>query len=513
MEYLINKLRQSNIRIGVVNNQLKLSIPEGIDAKGVIQEVRDHKQALIDYILKARTSTVTQQQVAEEYGLFYQQKKEYLRFLIHGDQSFNMNLVLKFDNMNVPAMQKAVLTIFERHESLRTTYRCANGVMQQHIHSMASIGDPIRYMDLSAEDDKEAAAHELLDSMLKRKFNFEKELLADVRLVKVSEQMSCISFTVHHVSCDTVSRQILWREIETLYEAYSRGKENPLPPVTLQYKDYARFVNNFLQSEAGAAAKEFYMRKIGPSLGPHGSYRKKLEQELKKASVDYSKMPFTEAFGSVVNLYPQKGALFRTCIKQPTLNRVKELAMSCGSSVNMTLTAAFAILLKKFTGRNNFRFHIPFTNRTAVEFENIVGWLTSEIILAVDVKEGMPMRQLIEEVTAGFLEASPHQLYPHEAILNDIDVPLNELVDAMLNFVRISGGQMEYFAPVHNENGSGHFNLRCAFSEFDNGIDLTINYNLNAYTKEQVEEMMDAFTNVLSYATRDCLQPVAGNYQ
>jgi len=505
MEYLINKLRQANIRVGVVNNQLKLSVPEGVDVRNILSEVKEHKQALIDYILKARSKP----QLADgTYDLFYQQKKEYLRFLILGDQSFNMNFVLRFDDMNVPAMKKAVLTVFERHESLRTTYLCTNGVMQQHIHSMESIGDPIQYIDLTGEANTEEAAYKLFYSVLKRKFNFEKELLAEIRLVKISERTSCISVTVHHVCCDTVSRQILWREIDTLYAAFSQGKENPLPPVSLQYKDYARFVNNFLQSKAGAAAREFYMKRIG---APHGSYRKKLQQELERAGVDATKKPFIEAFGSIVNLYPEKGAMFRTCIKESLLNKVRELAASCNSSLNMTLTAAFAMALQKIAGRNSFRFHIPFTNRTLAEFENIVGWLTSEVILVVDVKNDL--RQLIKEVTAGFLEVSPHQLYPHEAILNDLDIPLNELVDAMLNFVRIPGERMEYFTSVHDDNGSGHFNLRLSISEFDNGIDLTVHYNLNMYTKDRVEELVDMFINFLSHATRDRLQPLARNYQ
>ncbi|HYC28178.1 MAG TPA: condensation domain-containing protein [Chitinophagaceae bacterium] len=500
MEYLINKLRQANIRISVIDNQLKLSVPEGADVRSLIAEVKEYKQDLIDYIQKARAAMPQTAEGPATYELFYQQKKEYLRFLILGDQAFNMNFVLQFDDVDVPAIQKAVRTVFERHESLRTTYLCNNGVMQQHVRSM--IDDPIQYFDLSNEDNIEQAARELFYSAVKRKFNFEKELLVDVKLVKISPRTSYLSFTVHHVCCDSISREILKKEVTAVYEG------ELLPPITLQYKDYARFVNNLLKSEAGAAARDFYRERIGSSVG---SYKKKLREELERASVDPTKKPFDEAFGSVVNLYPEKGASFRTCVKAPVLNKVKELAASCGSSVNMALTAAFATILHSISGRDTFRFYIPFTNRTSTEFENIVGWLTSEIVLVVDVKEDL--RELISDVTAGFLEASPHQLYPHEAIMNDLDIPLDELVDAMLNFVKIPGAQMEYFTPAHDDNGSGHFNLRLAINEFDNGLYITVNYNLNMYTKEKIEEMMDMFTNFLSYATCDRLQPVARNYQ
>src|SRR5690242_3634875 len=114
MEHLINRLRQANIRIGVKDNQLKLSVPEGSDVKNILAEIREHKQALIDYILRSRTGAAMPQ-AAEgpaTYELFYQQKKEYLRFLVLGNQCYNMNFFLQFDDVDIPAMKKAVRTVF-----------------------------------------------------------------------------------------------------------------------------------------------------------------------------------------------------------------------------------------------------------------------------------------------------------------------------------------------------------------------------------------------------------------
>lgn len=500
---MINKIRRSNIRISVINNQLKLSIPTGADAGELLQEIKDNKQALIAYIQKARngiSNSISQVAVIDELlacDVFHQQKKEYLRFLALGPQAFNMNFVLRFEDVDRALLEKTIRTIFQRHESLRTTYSCVNGKLKQCIHPMKSLDDPVQYFDLSEKDNKEELARELFHEAVNRKFHFEKGPLTDIRLVRVFERESYLSFTVHHVCCDTVSSEILKKEIETLYN--SRGQEDVLPPVKLQYRDYGRWVNNFLNSEKGAAARDFYTRKIGASLGgiPEGSYRQILLRELQRASVNANEEPFQQAFGSLVNLYPGKGASFRTCVKESTLNKIKELAIACRSSVNMTLTAAFAAWLHRVTGSNSVRLYLPFSTRDADEFEGIVGWLTSEIILTVPLREEMTVKQLIDEVTAGFLEASPHGFYPHEAILNDLDVPLDELVHGMLNFVRIPGPHLEDFSPAHNENGSGHFNLRCMVYEFDNAVGLSVHYNLAAYSKEKIVEMMDMFINLL----------------
>lgn len=535
MEKLINKIRQSNIKISVVNDQLKLSIPPGADASEILAEVRAHKEALIAYIQKARSGATAaalprSAESGGDYDVFHQQKKEYLRYLVLGPQAFNMGFNLKFENVDRLAMEKAIRAIFERHQSLRTTYSCTGGVLQQHVHAMNAIGDRIQYFDLSEKDNKEALAQELFYAAVNRKFDFEKDLLADVRLVRVDATTSYLLVTVHHVCCDDISRGILETEIQLLYDAFHEGKDDPLPPAGPQYKDYAAWSNSFLQGEKGAAAREFYRNTIGASLGegPHASYREILREELQRASINADAQPFQQAFGSLVNLYPQKGARYRICIKESAFNKLKQLALACGSSLNMALTAAFAAWLHKVTGKDSIRLYLPFSTRDAHEFEGIVGWLTSEIILTVHLKPGMTARQLIEEVTSGLLETSPHRYYPHEAILNDLDVALHELVHALLNFERAPVRRLQHFAPVHDENGSGHFNMRCVVADYDNGLELLVNYNLSIYTKEQITAIVQLFIDLLDnnfshpdapiiktppHAACDRLQPAAGYYQ
>jgi Condensation domain len=505
MEKLIYKLRQSRINIDLVNDQLKLNIPESLDATEIVQEVIQHKQELISYIKRIRNGADAEvgrpQQVNEQatYDVFHQQKKEYLRFLVLGAQAFNMNFVLSFENPDRAALEKAVRTIVQRHESLRTTYLLVNGKMQQSIHPVSDLEGIIEYIDLVEKNDKEEVARALFESAVNRRFDFEKELPVDIKIVHFYKTTSFLCFTIHHASCDSVSREILEKETRLLYDAFEKGEENPLPALKLQYKDYAIWANNYLKSEKGTAARTFYKQKL--STGTGHSYKNELEKELLRASVSSKQEPFTEAFGTLVNLYPPKGSRYNTYIQEPLLNKIKKLAVSCGSSLNMTLTAAFVILLHKVHTTNNIRLYLPFSTRAMEEFEGIVGWLTSEVIVSIDVAEDMTVKELVDAVTAVFLETSAHRVYPHEAIMNDLDIPLYILAPAFLNFVKLPHASINDFTPTHDENGSGHFNFRCGIMEYDNGIEFIIHYNLRAYSKDKIVCMMERFIELLEHIT------------
>jgi hypothetical protein len=519
MEQLLAKLMEAGIGVEVVEEQVKLSIPKGLDATVLVNEIRQHKAELISYINQAQRGNQATRPVRISASdghceLFYHQKKEYLRFLVLGAHAFNMNMLIPFRNLNKAALLQTLQTLLERHEGLRTNYMRKDGRFYQCIHDAHPVNGIVEHIDISQLADQGDIGQQLLADSMTYEFDFENELLLIFTLVTIQEDTHVLSFTLHHAISDDTSIKILKREIETLYAAFEAGKPNPLPPVTWQFKDYAAWINNWMSSEKGQTAKTFYHQKLRKSIeqeygntfftDSRVSYRRELAAEL-EALTGTSEIPgLEELYGSVVRLQPQPGARYNAYLDQTALTALQQKAAAYSTSTNRLITAAFALMVARLRGTRSVRMYTPCSTRVFDVFEEIVGWLTSEVIATIEIREADTLEALFMQIEQDFLNTSTHCFYPHESLLHELDVPLTILTPYFLNFIPPVGNPIQNTKAMHNSNGSGHFGFKCEVLEYTDGMELAVNYNTGIYTPAEAEAMIN---DVLALLYRICTEP------
>lgn len=525
-----NLLKRANSNQVIVvreGDNLKLQFRKGRDIDPrLVQEIKDSKADILDYLKDAQSLRVSRglsstgislsslpAKGAGNYDAMHQQEKEFLRFLITGRNSSNLRVTLRFQSLDRIALEKAISSLFQRHESLRTTFLQIDGLVKQVVHEYKTGEFRIEYVSLKGENDGEKVAgiHRNINSI---SFDMEKGPLIDLKVIDLPEDASIMVLTIHHAISDATSLEILKREIGILYDACRQGDDSPLPELPLQYKDYGGWINSLLASPEGKEGKAAYVERIKESLSKDEealadtvfvkqSYREELEREMKMILKTEDISGFADGYGMIVALTPRRGASYTIFITGSLSGKLKSLSTDCNSSLFMTLIAAFAIVFYKKDRKKNIRISVPFSTRIFEQFENIVGWLTHNLILCIDVNDQMNVGEFIRAVTDNAWEASDSCFYPHEMIMKDLDVPLNVLAPVYINLLKTEDQRINDFTPVHSDKGSGILDLKCIVNECENGIAVRMNYNADKYSRDEIESISGDYLTILENMAED----------
>ncbi|MBY0083516.1 non-ribosomal peptide synthetase, partial [Paenibacillus polymyxa] len=218
-----------------------------------IHQELNHKLALrdifqyptIEQLVQVMGEDQTQQTyvsipVAEEreyYPVSSAQKRMYvLSHLEGGEVSYNMPGALIIEgSLDKKRLEQAFRQLIARHEALRTRFEMADGEVIQRIESSAPFS--VEYVQASEEETPQYAQDFV------RAFDLAQAPLLRVQLIENGPGRHVMLYDMHHIISDGVTEGIIVQEFSQLYE----GQE--LPPLRIQYKDYAVWQHADMQSE------------------------------------------------------------------------------------------------------------------------------------------------------------------------------------------------------------------------------------------------------------------------
>jgi hypothetical protein len=181
---------------------------------------------------------------------FAQQRLWFLDQLEPGSTAYNIPAALRLKgNLNVGVLEQSFSEIIRRHEALRTTFAMADERPVQLIATTETARLEAHDLSHLSEEERESEARRLAAEESERPFDLSSGPLLRVRLLRLSEDEHVLLFSMHHIISDGWSMGVLVREMGLLYEAYSQGRESPLPELPIQYADYAHWQREWLQGE------------------------------------------------------------------------------------------------------------------------------------------------------------------------------------------------------------------------------------------------------------------------
>ncbi|HEX2324687.1 MAG TPA: condensation domain-containing protein, partial [Chloroflexota bacterium] len=165
--------------------------------------------------------------------------------------------------VDVPALERSLLELVRRHETLRTTIAPSpDGAVQVVSPPPDSFSLPL--VDLSGlpAAEREGALREHVDFEARRPFDLVAGPLLRATLLRVTDDDHVLLVVVHHIVSDGWSAGVMTREVLALYESFAAGRPAALPELPLQYGDVAAWQQEAQQVEALAGGQAYWESRL-----------------------------------------------------------------------------------------------------------------------------------------------------------------------------------------------------------------------------------------------------------
>ncbi len=391
--------------------------------------------------------------------------------------------------LDVPALRRALDELVRRHESLRTTFPAEDGRPHQAIAPPAPFALQESDLRRLAASEREPEVERLATEEARRPFDLARGPLFRGRLVRVGEQEHALLLTLHHIVGDGWSVGVLFRELGTLYEAFSRGEPSPLPQLAIQYADYAVWQRNWLQ---GAVLE----RELAYWRGRFPTIPAPLELPTDR--------PRPAARTSA-------GSRVRFSLSPELTEGLTALGLREGATLFMTLLAAFTVLLQRYSGRDDLVVGSPIAGRERPETEGVIGFFTNTLALRTDLSGDPTFLELLGRVREVALGAYAHQALPFERLVEELKpdrdltrTPVFQVMFALQNLPR-SARRLRGLTLRHIELGKGtaKFDLGLSLSDRKDGLSGVFTYSTDLLDAGSVERLARSYQVLLAEILRD----------
>ncbi len=418
-----------------------------------------------------------------------------LWFLTQLDQAagaaYHLPVALRLSgSLDRQALQATLDRIVARHENLRTTFVSENAMPVQKI-APADCGFALIYRDLSAMAPtlREAVVAELGNSEARAPFDLATGPLIRGQLLRLAENEHVLLVTQHHIVSDGWSTGVLVKEVTALYSAFCSGQPDPLPPLAIQYADYAAWQRQWLQGETLQAQIEFWQQRLtgAPAL---------LELPTDRPR------PATQSYaGDRVNF----------TVPAELTGSLRALARRHGATLFMTMLAAWSALLSRLSGQDDILIGTSVANRRRTEVEPLIGFFLNSLALRVKLDTDPTVAELLAAVRTIMLDAYEHQDVPFEQIVEALQpertLSYSPIFQTMLAFNNTPSGTLELpglaLEAISTTRHTAHFDLELALSDAGDSLRASFAYATDLFERATIERFSGYFLALLEGMVSD----------
>lgn len=399
-----------------------------------------------------------------------------------GTSAYNLPQAWRLRGMvKVKALERAVQSLCDRHETLRTVFDVRSEKPVQIV--LPRLPVPVEVVDLSHAADPEFELNRLLALEARRRFDLRRGPLVRFVLYRFGAQDHALLLNVHHLICDDWSFGVLLRELADLYSCALAERQPNLPPLPIQYADFAVWQRDQLESASLESALSFWKGQLQPPL----------ESLLLNAD---RPRPALRNFHGTTRFFKLDRELHEALL---------ELSRAQGVTLFMTLLAGFQTLLHRYSRQSDIVVGSPMAGRERIETEGLIGLFVNTHALRGDFSGDPCFTELLNRIRETVLGAVAHQAVAESQILQSLRADAGSKPGEL--FRTVFGLQPpapeRWVLPgletsrIELDNGGAKFELTVLLYETDDGLRGRCEYSDEIFESETIARLMKHFELLL----------------
>jgi len=268
---------------------------------------------------------------------------------------------------------------------------------------------------------------------------------------------------------------VLIKEVTALYGAFIRGEVSPLPPLSIQYADYAHWQREWLQGAVLEEQLNYWKRQLAGA------------PTVLELPTDHPRPPAQSLRGATQS--------FR--LSENLTKELRELCRKENVTLFMMLLSGFQLLLARYSGQPDINIGTIIAGRHRRETEDLIGFFVNTLVIRAELTGGLRFVDLLRRVREVCLGAYAHQDLPFEKLVEELQparslahTPLFQVAFGLDNapkqVLELPGLTLETMPMDH---GAVRYDLTLWMHEGDRNLGGTWTYSIDLFKSETINRM------------------------
>ncbi|WP_107982793.1 non-ribosomal peptide synthetase [Rhodococcus sp. OK519] len=424
-----------------------------------------------------------------------QQRMWFLNRLEPESATYNLSFGLRLSgDLDVVALQIALVDMLDRHESLRTVFPDSPDGPHQVVLDAVRVAPNLMPVDVRAHELDRA-----MTDLASRGFDVTTDAPVRARLLRVGPFEHVLAIVVHHISADGWSMGPLARDVMASYEARIRWGQPVWGTLPVQYADYALWQQEILGSAADEASVV--------------SRQARYWSEHLDGLPDQLDLP-TDRPRPARQSY--RGGVLDFAVSADVHRALIAMAHERNASLFMVVHAALSVLLARMAATDDIAVGTPVAGRGEQALDDLVGMFVNTLVLRTSVDHGTRFTDLLAHARDVALGAFAHSDIPFEQLVEILNparsTARHPLFQTMLSFENMAVTRLDLpdlmIDKVDIGAGVAKFDLQLVFTEsMDDGVAsgmrVEFTYATDLFDEATVQGFGERFLRILDWIVAD----------